>query len=150
MRFKLYTTKNVKQCTTAINDRLKQAEQKARDSLHGYTDKGGTFTLAQSSKVAKFYTRTTRLNGKIEREGSVTVISGTVSEGVPPGRARLVMGALALAGFVIMLNGQAMLGILAIILGLAMYIPLVGDHDNSAGLLKEVKRTLEAKDRPPA
>lgn len=150
MKFVLYTTKNIKQCTTALTERLKTEETRPRPALHGHVDKAGVFTLTLSTKVAKGFTRVTKLRGKLQREDNITVIRGTVSEGVPRERVRLVMGALAAAGFIIILNGQTMLGILVALLGLAMYIPLVGDSDNSAKLLKELKKTLDAKDKPPS
>src|SRR5688572_4802708 len=150
MRVELYTSKNIKQCTSALTERFQQPVSKARPAMDGYVEKSGDFMVGLSSQVALMFTRTTRIRGKFEREGGVTVLRGNVSEGVPPGRIRLVMAALAAAGFIIMLNGEAMFGIFVMLLGLAMYIPLVGDHENSSDLIKELKRALDAKDRPPA
>ncbi|MCU0513266.1 MAG: hypothetical protein MUE40_11935 [Anaerolineae bacterium] len=149
MKFELYTAKNIKQCVSALNERLQQPESRSRPALVGQADKSGTFALALSSQVAGGFRRTTRLRGHLERDGSVTIVRGSVSEGIPRERVRLVLVAVAAVAFIIILNGQTLLGIFAALIGAGMYIPLVGDHDNSARLLKELRRTLDAKDRPP-
>ena len=148
MRVELYTSKNIKQCTTALKERFEQPVSKSRPAMEGYVEKSGDFMVGLSTKVATLFTRTTRIRGKFEREGGQTVLRGNLSEGVPPERIRLIMAALAAAGFIIILGGATVLGIFVALLGVAMYIPLVGDHENSSALMKELKRTLEAKDRP--
>jgi hypothetical protein len=48
-----------------------------------------------------------------------------------------------------MARGNALLAITVMLAGAMLYIPLAGDHKNSAVLLKELRSTLKAKDKPP-
>lgn len=143
MEFELYTQKSVKECMTAIKERLQ-----SKQGLEGAAEKDGRFWLAIRSPVVLGIQRRTHLDAQCERSGSTTVIRGAVSHGVPPKNAAAVVGVAVLIGAIILLNGEGVLGILAIVIGLALYIPLVGDARNSETLLKEVKRTLNAKDAP--
>lgn len=149
MEFQLYTSKNIKQCTQAINDRLKVAGTKARPALVGQVDKEGKFTLAVTTPVFRTWQRTTRLRGTLEKQGSYTVIRGYVPHGVPRDRIQWIIGAAGVVSVLIMANGQIIVGLLTLLLGAALYLPLVGDSQNSAILVKDLKRTLEAKDNPP-
>jgi hypothetical protein len=152
MHFTYYTFKNVKQCAQALNERFKQPDGgKARPAMGGSVDaKTGDFTLALETKVAFGVGRQTQLRGSLTKDGNYTTIQGNVSEGVPPGKIRLVIGALVIVSFIIMAQGLVALGILTAGMGIWMYVPLVGDHRNSAILIKEVKRLLDAKDKPPS
>jgi hypothetical protein len=152
MHFTYYTLKNVKQCAQAVNERIKAPDGgKSRPAMDGNVDaKTGDFTLALATPVAFGMSRQTQLRGSLTRDGNYTTIQGDVSEGVPPGKIRLVIGALVIVGFIIMAQGLVALGILTAGIGIWMYVPLVGDHRNSAVLIREVKRLLDAKDKPPA
>lgn len=143
MEFELYTQKSVKECMAAINERLQ-----SKQGLEGATEKNGKFWLAIRSPVALGIQRRTHLDAQCERSSAATVIRGAVSHGVPPRNAAIAVGAAVLIGAIMLLNGEGVLGILAIVIGLALYIPLVGDAHNSETLLKEVKRTLSARDAP--
>ena len=112
MRFTYYTLKNVKQCAQALNERIKQPDGgKARPAMAGSVDaKTGDFTLTLETKVAFGVDRQTQLRGSLTKDGNYTTIQGNVSEGVPPGKIRLVIGALVIVGFIIMAQGLVALG----------------------------------------
>lgn len=150
MEFQLYSGKNIKQCTQAITERLKTPGTKARPAFQGGVDKDGKFGLSVTTPVFRSLQRTTRLRGTLEKQGSVTVIRGYVPHGVPRDRIQWVIGAAAVVSLLIMANGQIIVGLLTLLMGAALYIPLVGDNQNSATLIKDLKRTLEAKETPPA
>lgn len=149
MRFTLYTKKTVRECMSAINDRMQARATRTRPALDGWIEKGGKFSLAVTSKVAGRFSRRTRLRAVAERQSGVTVIRGYVPHGVPRRGVLVIMGAVIIMGFLIALSGNALLGLVAAVLGMALYIPLTGDYDNSEILMKEIRRALKAKDKPP-
>ncbi len=150
MQFTYYTEKTVAQCMSALNERLQQKGTASRPGLDGWVEKNGNFSLAVSSKVAKRFPRTTRLQGKAERLGSVTVIKGSVADGVTPREQIIIVGALALVGLFIISTGNLLPGLIAIAAGVALNIPLMGDYQNSQILTNEVQRSLKARTSPPA
>jgi hypothetical protein len=77
------------------------------------------------------------------------VIHGRVSEGIQPRTMRWLLLAMLVVGVLVALSGQPITALVAGGFMLAVTIPLMGDHQNSAVLLRELKRTLEAKDRQP-
>lgn len=149
MQFILYTELSVKQCTTNLTERMEVRGTKARPEIDGWIEKGGRFSLATSSQVIAKFSRTTRLRASATREGNITVIRGYVSTGIPRERILLVMAALLLVALILYLNGNGMLGIVAAVLSIIMYVPLVGDYNNREYLLKELKKSLQAKETPP-
>lgn len=149
MRFVWYTEKTVAESIRAINERSGLKATANRPSLETRTEKGGKFTLVASSKVFGRFLRTTYLNGTLEREGGVTVVRGTVTRGVSQDNQWIVIGAVVIVGLLLLFNGDLMFGILAVILGAALYIPLRGDYENSEFLLKELRSILKAKETPP-
>jgi hypothetical protein len=145
VRFTYYTEKTVSQCMLALNERIHSSNK-----LEGWTEKNGSFALAASSKVAGRFNRTTQLQAKAERNGSVTIIKGYVSDGVGPRERVVIIVALVLVGLLLILAAKALLpGVVALAVGPILYIPLTGDYINSKLLLSEVGRTLKAKDSPP-
>ena len=145
MRFTYYTEKTVSQCMLSLNERIHSSSK-----LEGWTEKSGGFSLAASSAVAKRFNRTTRLQAKAERQGSVTIINGYVSDGVGPRERVVIMGALILVGALLILAAKTLIpGVIALGVAPVLYIPLTGDYTNSRVLLSEVQRTLKAKDSPP-
>jgi hypothetical protein len=145
VRFTYYTEKTVSQCMLALNERIHSSSK-----LEGWTEKSGSFSLAASSSVAKRFSRTTRLQAKAERQGSVTIINGYVSDGVGPRERIVIMGALILVGVLLILAAKTLLpGVIALGVAPMLYIPLTGDYANSRVLLSEIQRTLKAKDSPP-
>jgi hypothetical protein len=150
MHFELYTTKNIKQCMSALNERLAAAKDRpGKNPLAGSTTKEGQFWLTLEGKVGGF-TRRTQLRGTIEKTATYFTIRGYVPDGVPPLKMRLGVLALVIVGMVILMNGNVLLGLFTSIIGGLIYVPLVGDYHHSALLLKDLKRTLDAKDKPPA
>lgn len=145
MRFTYYTEKTVSQCMLALNERIHTSSK-----LEGWTEKNGSFALAVSSSVAKRFSRTTRLQAKAERQGSITIVNGYVSDGVGPRERVVIMGALVLVGVLLILAAKTLLpGVIALGVAPMLYIPLSGDYANSRTLVSEVQRTLKAKDSPP-
>ena len=149
MRFTYYTDKTVAQCMSALNERLQQKGTSSRPGLEGWVEKNGNFSLAITSKVVKRFPRTTRLQGKAERLGSVTVIKGSVADGVTPREQVVIVGALALVGLFIISTGNLLPGLIAIAAGVVLNVPLMGDYQNSEMLTSEIQKTLKAKTTPP-
>lgn len=149
MRFTLYTDKTVAQCVSALNERLHAKEANTRAGWGGKAEKNGEFSMALSSKVARRFTRTTRLHGKIEREAGVTMIQGYVPDGVSGREQLTIFGAIALVAVILLAGGNALLAIVALLAGGALYIPLRGDYKNSEVLMRELRSVLKAKETPP-
>lgn len=131
-----------------ITERMEEKESRARLPMDGWIEKGGEFSIGVRSKVL-FINRTTRMKGTFVRESSYTALRGYVSEGVPPAQIGVVMVALVLIVGAMLINGQALLAIAVGLIAAAAYVPLVGDHHNSVYLIKELKRILGAKEKPP-
>jgi hypothetical protein len=145
VRFTYYTEKTVSQCMLALNERIHTSSK-----LEGWTEKNGGFSLASSSKVVKRFSRTTQLQAKAERQGSVTIIKGYVSDGVGPRERIVIIGALVLIGVFLIVAAKALIpGVITLAVAPVLYIPLAGDYTNSHVLVSEVQRTLKAKDSPP-
>lgn len=149
MRFILFTDKKVLDCVTAINERLQAPASGSRPGLDGWIEKRGSFAMAIDSPVLGRFVRQTRLEALVEREGDTTIIRGQVPGGASPNQQRLLIGGvIALCAFM-MLQGQALVAMLAAVMGGILYIPLRGDYDNSEKLLIEVERTLKASPKVP-
>jgi len=149
MRFVLYTDKSVKQCLTAITGRMQDKATKSRPEMDGWVDKNGKFAVSISSPVVYRFQRRTRLSGQIKREKGITTIEGFVPNGASREKQAIIFGALLVITLMVIANGDALLGIFAVIFGLALYIPLTGDFNNSEVLYKDIKRVLSAKEKPP-
>jgi hypothetical protein len=149
MHFVLFTDHTVKQCTSAINERLQTKGTKTRPELDGWIEKGGRFSLAVTSKVARRFSRTTRLSGKAVKEGGSTVIRGHVSGGIGPEGLRMLFAGLVIVVVVLFVSANQMIGFLTVIAGAFAYVPLRGDYVNSEILLIEVEKTLRASPTPP-
>jgi hypothetical protein len=149
MRFTYYSEKTVAQCMSALNARLQQKGTASRPGLEGWVEKNGNFSLAVSTPVVLRFSRTTRLRGKVERLGGVTVIKGQVADGLSPRERIVISGALALVGLFIILSGSFIFGAVVVAAAGLLNIPLMGDYQNSEILKDEVRRTLKAKTTPP-
>lgn len=149
MRFVMYTEKTVAQCAAAIRERLEVKETASRPAMQGWVNKSGEFSISVTSNVIWNFSRRTNLSGKAERESGITVIRGLVADGVGREGQLVIFVALVLVGFILMARGNALLAILAVGAGAVLYIPLVGDRQNSEVLMKELRTILKAKDRPP-
>jgi hypothetical protein len=145
MRFTLYTDKTIAQCIQALNERVQGGGK-----IQGRVDKANShFSLSTSTKVLRRFSRSTRLSATLSREDGLTVIQGYVSEGMEPGRWLLIFVLVVAMTIIFYVVGNAMLMILTVLVGLWSYIPLTGDAQNSDTLLREAKRTLNAKDTKP-
>jgi len=144
LRFEWYTEKTVQQVTSAINERLH-----SKPSLEGWIEKGGRFSVATSCTIGKRFMRRTRLHAEAKRDDGYTVIRGDVPSGVTRNGLLVIYAVVALVAVVMVANGNAMFGILALLAGVALYIPLTGDYQNSAVLMREVRSALKARDRTP-
>ncbi len=149
MRFVLYTDKSIPQSTSALNERLHQPKTRSSPALDGWVEKNGRFSLALTTPVVAQFTRTTRLHAEIKRENGQTVIRGDVPDGAGPQGQVMVLIGIALVALFVLAQQQAVLAILAVLAGAALYIPMRGDYDNSDRLLLEVERTLKASPKAP-
>ncbi len=154
MRFVLYTELSVAQCMSALNERLQVKGTSSRPALVGWTEKEGYFSVAVSSDVgwrALQFGRTTRLRGQAVRDKSLgaTVIKGFVPEGLAPRSQLLLFGGTAALGLIMFLSGNIFLALLIVLTVGVFFIPFMGDRNNSDYLLKELRRLLQAKDKPP-
>ncbi|MGB1285478.1 MAG: hypothetical protein ACPG7F_03000 [Aggregatilineales bacterium] len=122
---------------------------KTRPAMDGWIEKGGKFSLGVSCKVGGRFRRKTRLQAQLEREKGVTIIRGYVPHGADNRGVMIILGAMFLVGLLIAINGSTMLGLLAVLLGGAIYVTMTGDSMNSETLMKEVRKLLKAKDKPP-
>lgn len=149
MRFVMYTDKTVSQAMSAINERLHVPGTKSRPQMDGWVEKNGSFAMGVTTPVQWRFRRRTYLQGRAERQGGVTVVTGTVPGGAGRQGQIAVFAALLIVGLLILVQGNAMLAIIAVLAGAALYIPLRGDYDNSEILLSELQKTLNAKLTPP-
>ena len=148
MKVELYTSKTLKECVSALNERLNDDKQKpSAKALLGSVDKAGNFSLSHSSQVLGFR-RSTQMLGTLERESGMTVLRGRVHEGMPPKQVRVIIYAVLLIALLMFLNGNGLLAFAFSGAALLAYVWMIGDHHNSALLLKELKRVLNAKDKP--
>lgn len=144
MRFELMTHMTIMECHKTLQERLQTSRQ-----IEGWTDKNGTFSLAVSSKVARAFSRKTRLQGHMKRDKGITTINGYVPDGVAPRQRAFIIVGMVLAGFFLIISGNGLPGIITIVVAPVFLIPLAGDYTNSDVLLKEVRRTLRAREGTP-
>jgi hypothetical protein len=149
VRFILYSEKTVTQCLTAINARMHVKGTASRPTLDGWVEKNGAFSISMSAPVIGKFTRRTVLKAKVERENGITTIRGSVPHGVSREGQAIIFVALAIVAVIIITEGNALFGFLLIPFAAYLYIPLHGDHLNSALLIDEVQKTLKAKPKPP-
>ncbi|GAB4529778.1 MAG: hypothetical protein OHK0046_49910 [Anaerolineae bacterium] len=149
MRFVLFTEKSIAQCMREMNERLEAKPTKARPELHGWIEKGGSFSVSMTTKIFNRFPRSTRLSAKAQRENGMTVIRGYVSDGLGPYWLRVMTGAVALVALLLLVAGEPMLTLITLLFGAVAYVPLRGDYINSDLLLLEVERTLKASPTPP-
>ncbi len=148
LRFVLYTQKTPAQCMSAINERLQLPPSKSRPDLSGWVEKGGRFTLSVTARVIGPLGRTTRLTGTAEREAGATVIKGYVPDGVSPQWQRILLLVLIAAVALLLVSGNLVLSVVALVFGSLSYIFMMGDYKNSEYLLIEIERLLKATPKP--
>ena len=130
----------------ALNERLHQKSGK----LDGWVEKNGNFSISVKTTVLRRFSRSTRLNGHVEKENGVTVVRGYVSDGADPRNRYFIYGILLVLGIFQALAGYLLIGLIVIAVILPLNIPLEGDYINSDTLTGEVQRTLKAKASLPA
>ena len=150
MQFDLYTDKTVSQALNAVHERLQAKPTKSRPEFDGWIQKDGHFTMSTTIPVARIFSRTTRLHGRLERVGNATTVHVRVAVGMTQEGQAILFGAILVLAALVLLNGNAVLGLLIAIVGLAAYIPLKGDYHNSEVLVKDLRRILKAKETPPS
>lgn len=149
MRFELFTEKSVSQCMRELNERIQAKPTKTRPELNGWIEKGGTFSIRITTKVAGRFPRSTRLSAKAQREKGITVIRGYVADGIGPQWLRILIGVVIFVALALWLTNEPMLAVIVLLFGGLAYIPMRGDYLNSDLLLLEVEKTLKASPKPP-
>jgi hypothetical protein len=149
VRFVLFTDKTVAQCNSAIHERLQAPSSASRPGLDGWVEKSGRFSLSLTTSVIGKFTRTTRLEAQVERESGQTVIRGNVPDGVGPQGQMIILIGMVLVSAMLLIQGQTVIGIIALAAGAVFYMSLRGDYENSDKLLMEVEKTLKASPKPP-
>ena len=150
LRFTLFTEKSVSQCMRTLQERMEVKATKTRPAINGWAErKTGKFSITVTLPVFWRIKRTTRLNGEAKRERGVTVIDGYVSDGVSPHWQRILFGVLFIVCVLLIVTGQALLAVLSLVVGVAAFVPMIGDYKNSDVLLIEVERHLKASPNPP-
>ncbi len=149
MRFVMYTDKSVAQTMKALNDRLHASGTKSRPQFDGWVEKNGRFAIGVTTRVFGRFPRKTTLRGRAQREGSTTIVRGSVSGGLPRSRQGIVFAMVVLIALVTFSQGAAIPALIIVAAGAALVIPFQGDYDNSEILLTEVQRVLKARFAPP-
>jgi hypothetical protein len=150
LRFVMYTEKSVAQAMNAINERLHTPGTKSRPQLDGWVEKSGRFSMCVTSNVRWRLRRKTYLQGKAEKLGGITLLQGTVPGGVGTQGMLVIFGALVLLAILVYTQGNALLAAAALVAGLVLYVPLVGDYQNCETLLAELQKAVNAKFTPPS
>ncbi len=148
MRFTLYTEKTIPQCMAALSERL----QTPRVPITGWVDKkAARFSISIATRLigALPLQRVTRLDADCTREQGLTVIRGSVSEGVPPRVQPYVLAATAIVSLLLVLVTQIAAAVGVFVVGVLLYRMLHADWLNSDKLLLEVERTLKASPKRP-
>jgi len=145
----LYTEKTIPQSLTAISERLHQKGTSTRLAMDGWIEKSGSFAVSVTTPVIGKFSRTTRLNGKLERQSGITVLNGTVAGGVDSRGRMIIIGALIIIAVALILSGNPVLGAVLIPASFWVYVPLKGDYHNSAVLVGEIQKVLKARSTPP-
>lgn len=133
---------------TALNERL----QAPRAPISGWAEKkSGRFSISVTTRLLAVLPlqRVTRLDAECVRESGLTVIRGSVSEGVAPRVQPYILLATVGVSLALLLVEQiaAALGVLAV--GGLLYLTVRADWLNSDKLLLEVERTLKASPKRP-
>jgi len=102
VRFELLTYMTLAECNKALQERLQSSRQ-----FEGWTEKDGTFALAVSSKVARAFSRRTRLQGHMKREKGITTITGYVPDGVAPRQRAIILIGMELAGVFLLVSSYS-------------------------------------------
>lgn len=145
MRMVLYTEKTVAQSLSALTERLGSAGKR----LDGWVEKNGSFSISTTSPIIGKISRRTRMHGKVEKGSGITTVTIHVPSGADPRGQIMIFVAVGMMALILLASGNVALALLLGFAGIALYIPLAGDHRNSPVLISEVQRTLKATAKPP-
>ncbi|MEL6152157.1 MAG: hypothetical protein AAFR56_21175 [Chloroflexota bacterium] len=148
MRFVLFTDKTPSQCMKALHERMDASPTKSRPELNGWIEKSGSFSISLRRQVFGKLSRTTKLRGTADRESGVTVIRGSVPEGVNRRWLTIIALCVAALSAYMFLSGELMIATMIVLAGFIMLVPLWGDHRNHDVLLYELEKALKAKPAP--
>lgn len=149
MRLEVYTEKTIPQCLAALNERMQVKGTSSRPGLEGWVEKNGTFSLSVTTPVIAKFERTTTLHGKLTKGDGHTVVEINVSEGADRRGIILMFGAVAVIVLVLIASGNVLFALLLLPVAAYLYIPMRGDHENSASLVSDVQRALKTRATPP-
>lgn len=149
MHFTLYSEKSVAESVKALNERMAQSATSTRPKLSGQVVRSGDFTLAIESKVYGRVPRKTYIQGKIQKESGTTVIRGSVPDGWPPQRQRLLMVAIPVSAIALLVIGEFLPAVLVAALLFVLLTIVRGDYANGDRLLLELERNLKATPKAP-
>ncbi len=145
MRMTLYTEKTVAQSLSALTERLSSAGKR----LDGWVEKNGSFSISTSTPIIGKISRRTRIHGKIEKGAGITTVTVHVPSGADSRGQIMIFIAVGMMALILLASGNLALALVLGFAGVALYIPLAGDHRNSPVLIGEVQRTLKATTKPP-
>lgn len=132
----------------ALNERL----QAPRSPITGWAEKkSGRFSISIATRLTRVlpFQRITRLDGECARESGVTVIRGSVPEGVPTRvQPYILLGAVGMS-LALLIVEQIAAAVLVLAVGVILYLTVRADWLNSDKLLLEVERTLKASPKRP-
>jgi len=133
---------------TALSERL----QAPRAPITGWVDKKtARFSISIATRLlgALPFQRVTRLDADCTREQGLTVIRGSVSEGVPPRVQPYLLWASVAVSLLLLLVTQIAAAVGVLVVGVLLYRMVRADWLNSDKLLLEVERTLKASPKRP-
>jgi hypothetical protein len=130
---------------TALNERLQAKGTKSRPGMDGWVEKKGRFRIGVTTKVIRFFPRTTYLSGQAERQSGYTLITGNVAAGASWRTMLLVFVGILIAAGILISSGNTLIGTVLIPAAFFFSIPMIGDDQNSEYLIGELQKTLKAK-----
>jgi hypothetical protein len=149
MKYRLYTEKTVPECVKILDERIEAKPTSRRANIDGWTERNGDFSLKIRAKVLRLVSKTTRMNGSMNREKGVTTIEGFVDAGISPYWTVILFGVLFLVSGALFLLDQLSLAIIIFVLGGLILLTERQDYFSSEELLIEVEKKLKAKPTPP-
>lgn len=148
MQASLYTEKSLSECVSALKERFDH-KSGGRAPISGWVERDGKFSMSVTTEVIAGFKRSTTLEGKLVKGDGVTTVRADVPDGAT---AREIAGIYALVGVIavgLFASGNALIVVAALPLMIYAYVPMRGDHHNSALLLSDLQRVLKAKAKPP-
>lgn len=148
MHFEYYSDLTPAKCASAIKDRIAQPETGSRPAIAGWVDKDG-FSITVTTPVIGKFRRSTGMKATFQRDKGTTVISGYVSTGADRKQQLAVFIGMIIVGIALIALRMFPHGVIVMLIGAGLYIPLEGDRKNSDYLVKQIRSILSAKTRDP-